>query len=139
MFILNNNPLPVDQPFEHEGILYPANWLRLTSLEEKEAIGIIEVPDPDPVDLRFYESEGVERNLDEIKLGLLRVYNETVSNRLKETDWYIIRKFERGIDIPDEVVISRAALLSKLAEAEAAIKKAANIKDIKAVFGTIVL
>jgi hypothetical protein len=49
MFLLNNVPLPLDTPFrDADGNSYPANWLRLTTLEEKQAIGITEVPDPEP-------------------------------------------------------------------------------------------
>lgn len=49
MFLLNNVPLPLDTPFKDAaGNSYPANWLRLTTLEEKQAIGITEVPDPVP-------------------------------------------------------------------------------------------
>lgn len=49
MFLLNNVPLPLDTPFKDAaGNSYPANWLRLTTLEEKQAIGIVEVPDPEP-------------------------------------------------------------------------------------------
>lgn len=49
MFLLNGVPLPLDTPFKTEdGTSFPANWLRLTTLAEKEAIGITEVPDPEP-------------------------------------------------------------------------------------------
>ena len=49
MFMLNNKPLPLDTPFKTEdGTSFPANWLRLTTLDEKHAIGITEVPDPVP-------------------------------------------------------------------------------------------
>lgn len=47
MFMLNGSPLPLDTPFKDAaGNSYPANWLRLTTLDEKHAIGITEVPDP---------------------------------------------------------------------------------------------
>jgi hypothetical protein len=49
MFLLNNVPLPLDTPFKDAaGNSYPANWLRLTTIHEKNAIGITEVPDPVP-------------------------------------------------------------------------------------------
>lgn len=49
MFMLNDKPLPLDTPFKDAaGNSYPANWLRLTTLAEKQAIGITEVPDPAP-------------------------------------------------------------------------------------------
>jgi hypothetical protein len=54
MFLLNGQPLQIDTPFEVDGTHYPANWLRLTSLEEKQAIGITEVADPETWDDRFY-------------------------------------------------------------------------------------
>ena len=48
MFLLNGKALPLDTPFKTEdGTSFPANWLRLTTLEEKQAIGITEVPDPE--------------------------------------------------------------------------------------------
>ncbi len=55
MFLLNGKPLAVDTAFTTaDGTQYPANWLRLSSAEEKSAIGITEVPDPVRADDRFY-------------------------------------------------------------------------------------
>lgn len=45
MFKHNNTPIPLDTPFTINGTSYPANWLRLTSLAEKQAVGIEEVAD----------------------------------------------------------------------------------------------
>ena len=45
-FKLDGNPLAVDVPFQtSDGTNYPANWLRLTTLDEKKAIGITEETD----------------------------------------------------------------------------------------------
>ena len=44
-FKLDGKRLPVDVPFTSNGVKYPANWLRLTTLEEKKAIGITEEKD----------------------------------------------------------------------------------------------
>ncbi len=55
MFLLNGNPLPLDTPFTIDGTSYPANWLRLTSIAEKNAVGITEVEDTQVTyDDRFY-------------------------------------------------------------------------------------
>ena len=56
MFLLNDKRLPLDRPFSHNGINYPANWLRLSTSQEKSAIGITEQADtPEtPYDQRFY-------------------------------------------------------------------------------------
>ena len=45
MLTLNNKSLSYDRAFTHDGIQYPANWLRLSSLEERNALGITEVAD----------------------------------------------------------------------------------------------
>ena len=63
--MLNNAPLPIDTPFEIDGTHYPANWLRLTSIEEKQAIGITEVPDPEGYDDRFYWGVGNPKLLED--------------------------------------------------------------------------
>ena len=54
MLLLDGKPLSYDRAFTHEGIQYPANWLRLSSWEEKSAIGITEIADPPYYDQRFY-------------------------------------------------------------------------------------
>ena len=54
MFMLNNKPLPLDRAFTVNDVQYPANWLRLSTLAEKQALGITEVPDPVWADDRFY-------------------------------------------------------------------------------------
>jgi hypothetical protein len=45
MFKHNNVTIPLDTPFTIDGTSYPSNWLRLTSLAEKQAVGITEVAD----------------------------------------------------------------------------------------------
>jgi hypothetical protein len=40
--------IPLDSQFSHDGVNYPANWLRLASMEERAAIGLVEVADPEP-------------------------------------------------------------------------------------------
>jgi hypothetical protein len=55
MFKHNDTIIPLDTPFTIDGTSYPANWLRLTSLAEKQAVGIEEVADVTTTyDDRFY-------------------------------------------------------------------------------------
>ena len=68
MLQLNGKTLPYDKAFTHNGMQYPANWLRLTSLEEKQAIGIVEVSDPPAeavYDQRFYWGVDNPKQLDD--------------------------------------------------------------------------
>lgn len=54
MFILNGSRLSQGTAFTANGIQYPANWLNLTTLAEKLAIGITEEDEPTRADDRFY-------------------------------------------------------------------------------------
>ena len=65
-FKLDGKPLAVDVAFTHNDIQYPANWLRLTTKEEKEAIGITEVADDPVYDSRFYWGDGTAKALDDV-------------------------------------------------------------------------
>jgi hypothetical protein len=67
MFLLDGNPLAVDTAFKTaDGTQYPANWLRLTSLDEKTAIGITEVAYEDTsFDSRFYWSKNNPKALED--------------------------------------------------------------------------
>lgn len=49
-----------DAPFTLNGVQYPAGWVRLASPAEKKAVGLVELPDPAPVDHRFYWQSGDE-------------------------------------------------------------------------------
>lgn len=56
--------------------------------------------------------------LKELKINQLK-FNTT--NKLKETDWYIIRSIERNIDIPQEITDERELILSDFDAKEAEI------------------
>ena len=55
MYLLDGVPLSPDAAFEHDGVVYPPNWIRLSTPDERAAIGITEVAEaPRPDD--FYAS-----------------------------------------------------------------------------------
>ncbi len=62
-FKLDGNPLAVDVAFSHNDINYPANWLRLSTADEKTALGITEVADDPVYDSRFYTADGSAKTL----------------------------------------------------------------------------
>ena len=66
-FKLDGNLLPVDVPFTvgtgENAVNYPANWLRLSTTDEKTALGITEVADSPTYDPRFYYDDGTTKSL----------------------------------------------------------------------------
>ena len=134
MFLLDGKTLTPGRAFTHNGIQYPANWLRLTTLEEKEAIGITEVPDPSPVDGRFYWGKDADDNLIPKQFGDIgpdpvsgivttglqtqwkKEQDQTAYTLLSPNDWYITRNAETGAAIPVGITSFRTEVRSVCAE-----------------------
>ena len=125
-FLLNGKPLAVDVAFTHNDIQYPANWLRLSSAQEKKDLGITEVDDPKTYDSRFYYGDGTAKALDDVdakdddgnllknedgsqmviqgvKSVLKAKEKEGAGNLLAKYDWYVVRKAEKSTSIPSSI------------------------------------
>lgn len=170
MFLLNGQTLQIDTPFQVDGTSYPANWLRLTTLEEKQAIGITEVADPVPYDDRFYWSVDNPKQLEDreevdqqgnplfvqiydpatqsmvntekrlvskgLKSQWIDQIKDTTNKLLFATDWMVIRKVERNVDIPAETATYRAAVLTECDRLTAAIAASADVDALIAAVGS---
>ena len=130
MFLLNNQPLQIDTAFSHNGVNYPQNWLRLATPQERAAIGITEAPEPAWYDDRFYWSVDNAKDLDGLKTYWTDQVKDTTNKLLAATDWMVIRKVERNIDIPAETVTFRAAVLAECDRLVTAIAAAADVEAL---------
>lgn len=132
MFILDGKPLALDMPFTHDGIQYPANWLRLASPEEREAIGITEEPDPEPYDQRFYWNPGVPKD----HAGLVELWiaqtRQTANTLLQPTDWMVVREADNGTPVDPEVKQLRQLYRQQTGEKIAAIEATADTAELAA-------
>ena len=120
-FKLNGKPLAVDVAFSHNDIQYPANWLRLSTAEEKTAIGITEVADAPTYDSRFYWGDGTAKALDDkteiidgveyktlgVKSVLKAQEKQFANSLLAIYDWYIVIKLEKSTAIPTAITTFR--------------------------------
>ena len=163
---LNGKTLIMDRGFSHNEILYPRNWLQLSSEEERTAIGITWEADPVRADDKYYwngeldnpkELEDVEavdkdgnpvwvQEWDEeaeamvntpvrlVNKGLKSVniaeVNNTAGTILANTDWYVTRKIEREVDIPENVVTHRAAIVTEANRVETAIAEVTDVESL---------
>ena len=158
-FKLDGKTLPVDVAFTSKGINYPANWLRLTTLTEKKAIGITEVADEATYDQRFYWSVSKAKDLEDtdakdvdgklikdengdqvvnkgLKTQWIAAQKKTASSLLTPYDWYIVRKIEETTEIPATVSKFRDAVRSACAEREKKIKAAIDVTALKTLVDT---
>ena len=96
MFILNDRPLSPDTAFTANGLQYPANFLRLSSPEERAAIGITEEPDPVWYDQRFYWSPELPKDHQQLVEQWTAQTRTTANTLLAPTDWQVIREADNG-------------------------------------------
>jgi len=145
MFLLNGNRLPEGIPFtDVEGNQYPQNWLNLSTEEEKDAAGITWVADPASVDSRFYWDTDLPKALDDktetvdgkeyitkgLKSNFVAQVKDTAGKLLNATDWMVIRKVERSVDIPAETVAKRAAIVAEANRLETAINATTTVEAL---------
>ena len=125
MLKLDGKTLQYDRAFTHNGISYPANWLRLTTLEEKQAIGISEVADTSQSwDQRFYWGvdnpkqlddktetiDGVEVTTTGLKTLWKAQQTDYAASVLSQSDWRVVKAKETGTNIPSTWKTYRAAV-----------------------------
>jgi hypothetical protein len=149
MFKLNNKTIGLDAPFTDEaGTQYPANWLRLATPEQRAAIGITEVADPEPYDDRFYWGVGNPKQLNDetvtpegetepvttkgLKSQWSAQIKDTTNKLLSATDWIVIRKAERDVAIPQSTATYRAAVLVECDRLLEAIDGATDVEALVA-------
>ena len=158
-FLLNGNPLAVDVPFTYGDIHYPANWLRLSTADEKTAIGITEVADAATYDSRFYWGDGTAKTLTDtnevdengdpvldfngdqvVTLGVKSVLKAqekaTAGSLLAKYDWYVVRKAEKSTAIPTAITPYRDGVRTACNTRETEIDACADTTALVTLYGT---
>ena len=157
-FLLNGNPLAVDVPFTVGDINYPANWLRLSTSQEKKDLGITEVADAATYDLRFYLGNGTAKPLDDenakdtdgnllknpdgsqmvikgVKSILKEQEKATAGSLLARYDWYVVRKAETSKAIPTTIKTYRTAVRTACLTRETEIDNCADTAALVTLYG----
>tara|TARA_R100001463_G_scaffold134185_1_gene196107 strand:- start:475 stop:1017 length:543 start_codon:yes stop_codon:yes gene_type:complete len=158
-FKLDGKPLAVDVPFTSGDINYPANWLRLSTAQEKKDLGITEVDDPKTYDSRFYNGDGTARELDDVdakdKDGKLlknedgsQMVIQGVKSRLKAQekiiaggllaryDWQVVRKAEKGTAMDSNVITYRDGIRTAYTTRKTEITNCANTAALVTLYGS---
>ena len=157
-FKLDGKPLAVDVAFSHNDINYPANWLRLASKTEKEALGITEEADDPVYDSRFYWGDGTAKALDDVNakdedgnllkdengnqvvtLGVKSVLKAqekaTAGSLLAKYDWYVVRKAEKDTAIPSAITTYRDGVRTACNTRETEIDNCADTAALVTLYG----
>jgi len=158
-FLLNGKPLAVDVPFTVGDVNYPANWLRLSTAQEKKDLGITEVADSPVYDSRFYWGNGTAKTLTDtnevdengdplldengdqvVTLGVKSVLKAqekaTAGSLLAKYDWYVIRKSETSKAIPTTIKTYRTAVRTACLTRETEIDNCADTAALVTLYGS---
>ena len=133
MLKLDGKTLQYDRAFTHNGISYPANWLRLTTLEEKQAIGIEEVADPvvEVWDQRFYWGVDKPKDLDDLKALWKQKQSEIAGSLLAPSDWRVIKARETGGQVNIDWFNYRKAIRSACNTRQTEIDNCSDVPALK--------
>ena len=134
------------------GVTHPRTMFTLWTDAERKAIGIIPVTKAGHLDSEYYTeqdpsyaidedgnavTETIAKNTDntlaDVKTQQLIKIKIRCKNLLMSTDWYVTRKYERSVAIPDKIIAFRAAVLTVYGASKSAINGAANIDALKTV------
>ena len=163
-FELNGKPINIYKAYTTaDGVKYP----NLRDPAIREALGVVEVADPESYDQRFWWGVGNPKLLDDreevdqdgnplwvqeynpltetmqntnvrlvtkgLKSQWIAQVKATAGSLLAQTDWMVIRKAERNIDVPASVATYRAAVVSEADRLETAITACADVPALIAV------
>jgi hypothetical protein len=134
MFLLNGQPLSPDAAFVDPatGIQYPANWLRLSSPEDRAAIGITEAPDPVWYDQRFYWGPELPKEHDQLVDQWIGQTRATANTLLAPTDWMVIREADNGKLMDAAIKTERQGIREAAGTKIAAINATATTAELAA-------
>lgn len=148
MFLLNGNPISIDNEVTINGVRYP--HLRDPALREQ--LGVTEAPDPEQYDQRFYWGVGNPKQLNDVtetpegstepittkglKSQWISQVKDTAGKMLAATDWMVLRQVERQVEIPAGVAAKRLAIVAECDRLETAINACTSVEELISVIGT---
>jgi hypothetical protein len=149
----------VSQFQDKDGIGYAPSYLRQWTATEKKDHGIYEVVYGTYPDGRFYNiaenaptfendivsvtftstskdledgetDEATGRFAAGLKTQYINQYKQAANSMLASTDWMIVRKLERDIDVPSEMAAKRAAVVAEADRLETVITAVTTVEEL---------
>ena len=135
-------------PFTLDDVQYPANWLNLSTPEEKAALGIVDVVYAARPNDKFYwvseaapvVSNGVvtvsytatPKDLPTLITSLVDQLNATAFSILSPSDWMAVKAFETGTKMADPWNTWRAAIRTQAGTQRTAIQACTTVEQLAA-------
>ena len=148
-YFIGSRALPMDRPWTADnGTQYPANWLRLSSTADRDAIGVSWGADDPVYDQRFYWSPTLAKQLNDepavdadgkelgytqtgLKTQWKSTQNDIAGSLIGPSDWRIIKAKETGTNIPTAWKTYRAAVRTSCNTRQTEIDACTTVDELK--------
>jgi len=145
-YYIGSRALPMDRPWTADnGTQYPANWLRLSSTADRDAIGVSWGAEAETWDQRFYWSPTLAKQLDDktetvdgvetTTTGLKTLWkskqDDIAGSLIAPSDWRIIKAKETSTNIPSAWKTYRAAVRTSCNTRQTEIDACTTVDELK--------
>ena len=98
---LGSRSLALDVAWEHNGVQYPANWLRLSTAQDRAELGILWEDASPTYNQKWYwgkDSDGnlIPKTYTDLKTLWIAKTKAAANTLLQPSDWRVIKAKERG-------------------------------------------
>ena len=148
-YYIGSRALPMDRPWTADnGTQYPANWLRLSTTADRDAIGVSWGADDPVYDQRFYWSPTLAKQLNDkpavdedgkdlgytqtgLKTQWKATQNDIAGSLIAPSDWRIIKAKETSTNIPTAWKTYRAAVRTSCNTRQTEIDACKTVDELK--------
>ena len=120
-YYIGTRGLPMDIPWEHNDVQYPANWLRLSSSQDRAELGITWGDNAPAYDQKFYWGFDADGNL---------IPKHTANTMLAPSDWRVIKAKETSKTMNAGWKTWRQTIRTECGTKVTAIEDCAKIGDV---------
>ena len=131
---LGDRTLALDVPWEHNDIQYPANWLRLSTAQDRAELGIVWENAGATWNQKFYWGYDADGNLlpktyTDLKTLWIAKTKKTANSLLQPSDWRVIKAKERGTTMNSDWKTWRQTIRTECGTMVTAIEATADVGD----------
>ena len=138
MFLLDGKRIAPGTAFSHNDTQYPANWLNISTPEEKTELGIIEIEEQQRPDDQYYwvtdNNDGTytatPKDLDQLKATAIAQINAQANSLLSPTDYMTTKSIETGVDMDPVWKVWRQQIRIEAADAKTLINSSETVDEL---------
>ena len=134
-YYIGTRGLPMDIPWEHNDVQYPANWLRLSSSQDRAELGITWGDNAPAYDQKFYWGFDADGNLIpktyvDLQANWVAQTKRTANTMLAPSDWRVIKAKETSKTMNSGWKTWRQTIRTECGTKVTAIADCAKIGDV---------